>query len=153
MISGPKPKPTKLKVLQGAQKCRTNFKEPVAVGDLKEAPAHFDAELKDVWDYAIKHAPLGLLKMIDASALEAWASAHVLHRKALVEVRKFGMLMKAPNSQVPLQSPFLPIVNKQALIMLRAIEHLGFSPSTRSRIVMGENTQAMGDWGKFVESA
>jgi phage terminase small subunit len=49
-------------------------------------------------------------------------------------VDKFGMLTKAPNTGLPIQSPYLPIVNKQAAIMLKAAEQLGFTPVARSRI-------------------
>jgi P27 family predicted phage terminase small subunit len=124
-----------------------NKREPKPAGDLKDAPEYFDKETRDVWDYAIANAPHGLLKRIDSSVLETWAVAHVLHRRASVELGKFGMIMKAPNTGLPIQSPFLPIVNKQALIMLRAIDHLGFSPASRTRIALGEGApDAGGDW-------
>jgi P27 family predicted phage terminase small subunit len=32
------------------------------------------------------------------------------------------------------QNPFLPIMNKQAMIMLRAAEQIGFTPASRTRI-------------------
>jgi P27 family predicted phage terminase small subunit len=124
-----------------------NQKEPLPKGNLSAAPAHFDAELTEVWDYAIRHAPAGLLKMLDSGVLETWCTAHVLHRKAVAEVRKFGMLVKPPNSPVPVQSPWLPIVNKQAFIMLRAVDHLGFSPASRTRIMLDDQTpSALARW-------
>jgi phage terminase small subunit len=43
-------------------------------------------------------------------------------------------LTKAPNTGLPIQSPYLPVVNKQAQIMLKAAELLGFSPASRSRV-------------------
>ena len=139
MRPGPRPIPTKLKILRGNPGMRPlNKREPQPVGDLKEPPGHFDEDTKAVWNYAIENAPVGLLKKIDSSVLETWCVAHVLHRRASNEVRKFGMLMKAPNTGLPIQSPYLPVVNKQALIMLRAIDHLGFSPASRTRIMMGE---------------
>jgi hypothetical protein len=57
------------------------------------------------------------------------------------------MLVKAPNTGLPIQSPYLPIVNKQALIMMRAVDHLGFSPASRTRIMTGERpANAIGGW-------
>ena len=53
-------------------------------------------------------------------------------------VEKYGMLTKAPNTGLPIQSPYLPVVNKQALIMLRAAEQLGFTPGSRSRVQIAE---------------
>jgi P27 family predicted phage terminase small subunit len=124
-----------------------NKREPKPVGDLKEPPAHFDEELREVWNTAIENAPKGLLKKLDGSVLEAWCCAHVLHRKAVAQVRSFGLLMKAPNTGLPIQSPYLPVINKQALIMLRAVDHLGFSPAARTRIFSDEPApQAQDNW-------
>ncbi len=146
-MPGPRPTPTHLKILRGNPGHRKlNLNEPKPHGDLKDAPEHFDPELREVWNYAIENAPAGLLKRIDSSVLETWCAAHVLHRRAVAEVRKFGVLVKAPKTGVPVQSPYLPVANKQALIMLKAIDHLGFSPASRTRIMTGEGTKAFGDW-------
>lgn len=147
-MPGPHPKPTMLKVIRGNPgHQKLNKREPKPVGNLKDAPVHFDPELRAVWEYAITHAPAGLLKMIDSSVLEAWCIAHVLHRRAIDQMNKTGgMLVKAPNTGFAIQSPYLAVVNKQALIMLRAVDHLGFSPASRSRIMMGEGPAAGNGW-------
>jgi phage terminase small subunit len=49
-------------------------------------------------------------------------------------VAQYGLLTKSPNAGLPLQSPYLAILNKQAQIMLKAGAELGFSPSSRSRV-------------------
>src|SRR5512146_1986094 len=79
------------------------------------------------WNYAIEHAPLGLLKKLDRSVLAAWVVAEDLHRRASEQVEKFGILTKAPNTGLPIQSPYLPVLNKQAQIILKAAEQLGFT--------------------------
>ena len=53
-------------------------------------------------------------------------------------IEKFGMLTKAPNTGQPMQSPYLPVVNRQAHIMLKAAEQLGFTPAARSRVQIEE---------------
>jgi len=147
MITGRPPKPTHLKILNGNPGGRPlNTREPKPVGDLKEPPAHYDDELREVWHYYIDNCPKGLLKRIDSGVLEVWCEAHVLHRKAVENVRKFGMLVKPKNSDVPVQSPWLPIVNKQAFMMLRAGSEMGFSPASRTRIAMGEAGEKCGAW-------
>jgi P27 family predicted phage terminase small subunit len=93
---------------------------------------------KQGWNYAIENAPKGLLKKLDRSVLVSWAIAEDLHRRASEMVEKFGILTKAPNSGAPIQSPYLPVVNKQAMIMLKAAELLGFSPASRSRVQIVE---------------
>ncbi|MEP7367815.1 MAG: phage terminase small subunit P27 family [Acidobacteriota bacterium] len=86
------------------------------------------------WRYAIEHAPAGLLKRLDRSVLTAWVVAEDLHRKASEMLEKHGLLIKAPNTGLPIQSPYLPVVNRQAGILLKAVEQLGFSPASRSRV-------------------
>ena len=89
---------------------------------------------KTGWNYAIENAPRGLLKKLDRSVLVAWVVAEDLHLNAASMVEKYGLLTKAPNTGLPIQSPYLPIVNKQAQILLKAAEQLGFSPASRSRV-------------------
>jgi len=147
------PVPTVLKMLRGNPGGRKlNLREPKPVGDLLDPPPHFDDEMREVWDYAIQNSPKGLLKKIDSGILETWCSSHVLHRRAIAEVRKFGMLVKPPKSEVPVQSPYLPIVNKQALIMMRAVDHLGFSPASRTRIATGDVEGMNGAWDDVADA-
>ena len=145
-----RPKPTLLKIMRGNPGRRPlNKREPIPLGDLKEPPAHFNEQEREVWNYAVENAPPGLLRKLDASVLEAWCAAHVVHRQALIELRKTGLIVKAPNTKLPIQSPFLPIVNKQALIMLRAVDHLGFSPASRTRIQLGEGAGSATGWDEI----
>jgi P27 family predicted phage terminase small subunit len=137
MKRGTKPKPTYLKLLAGNPgEHKLNDSEPLPVGDLSVAPAWLTPSQKEGWDYAILHAPNGLLKHLDASVLAIWVIAEDTHRHAAEKLAQTGMLVKAPVTGLPIQSPYLPIVNKQALIMLRAAAELGFTPSSRSQIHM-----------------
>lgn len=132
-MRGRKPKPTLLKDLHGSQEPR-NKDEPVPEVELgDEPPEHFDAEMRQVWFDALRDAPPGLLKSIDSSALEVWCTARVLHRRALKQQARHGLVIPAPNTRLPIQSPYIPIINRQALIMLRAAAELGFSPTSRPR--------------------
>ena len=134
-MKGRKPVPTHLKVIRGNPGKRAlNKNEPQPVGDLLEPPDWMSEAQKHGWSYAIENAPRGLLRKLDRSVLTAWVVAEDLHRRATEQVDKFGILTKAPNTGVPMQSPYLPVVNKQAQLMLKAAEQLGFSPASRSRI-------------------
>ena len=66
--------------------------------------------------------------------LVAWVVAEDLDLNAAGMVEKYGLLTKVPNTGLPIQSPYLPIVNKQAQIMLKAAEQFGFSPASRSQV-------------------
>lgn len=82
----------------------------------------------------MKHAPSGMLKRLDQSILTVWVVAEERHADAAQQVSKLGSLLKAKGSGTPYQNPFLAIMNKQAMIMMKAAAELGFTPSSRSRV-------------------
>lgn len=148
-MAGRKPKPTQLKVVTGTfRKDRANMREPKLSGDLADAPAHLlDAE-RDVWRYAIANAPKGLLKKLDLSVLEAWVGAYVLREEAKQKVAIAGQVVKSP-SGYPIVNPYLSNMNKQTLIMLKAAAEMGFTPTSRSRIVVAEEIVGDDPWAKL----
>jgi phage terminase small subunit len=134
-MRGRKPTPTALRKLRG----NTNKKplprgEPEPVGNISDAPDWLTPSQREGWDWALRHSPPGLLRQLDRGALMAWVVAEDLHRQATIQQAKVGLLVKAPVTGALMQSPFLPIINRQALIMLRAASELGFSPVSRPRI-------------------
>lgn len=134
-VRGRPPKPTLIKQMQGNPgKRRLNRHEPVPDGDLYGAPTWLTNTQREAWAFAITHAPSGLLKQLDRSILTIWVVAEDMHREAAEKVAQFGLLTKSPNAGLPLQSPYLAILNKQAQIMLKAAAELGFSPASRSRV-------------------
>jgi P27 family predicted phage terminase small subunit len=134
-MRGRKPIPTHTKELMGNPGKRAlNRNEPKPEGDLYAAPGWMSDSQREGWAYAITHAPAGLLKQLDRSILAIWVVAEDLHREAAEKVAQYGLLTKSPNAGLPLQSPYLAILNKQAQIMLKAGAELGFSPSSRSRV-------------------
>lgn len=140
MTQGRKPVPTLLNKLHGKPNKgrKPNPHEPKAVtGDLDEPPEWMTESQQAGWRYAIEHAPPGLLKRIDKGALTVWIAAEDMHRQALVAQSKMrGLLVEAPITKAPMQSPYLPIINRQGLIMLKAASELGFSPVARPRVGM-----------------
>lgn len=151
-----RPTPTMLKIIRGNPGCRPiNKAEPRPVGDLKEPPAWMDPLMQEAWNYAIENAPPGLLKRLDAGALATWVAAHVTFQIAVMEVRKGGLLTRASKKEGAgiIQNPFLAIQNKQAIIMLRAASEMGFTPSSRSRIMLGELMPTEGSVWDDIESA
>ena len=125
-----------------------NKNEPMPTGDLVDPPEWMSESQKAGWNYAIANAPRGLLKKLDRSVLTVWVVAEDLHRRASEQVDKFGILTKAPHTGQPMQSPFLPVVNKQAQIMLKAAELLGFTPASRTRVQV-DDTESSGKFNKW----
>jgi len=142
-MRGRKPMPTHLKRLHGNPGKRPiNAHEPVPEGDLHAAPAWLSDSQREGWAYAITNSPHGLLKQLDRAVLAIWVIAEDLHREAAEKISQYGLLTKSPNAGLPLQSPYLAILNKQAQIMLKAAAELGFTPSSRSRVQIAAGTSS-----------
>lgn len=144
-MRGRKPVPTVLRALHGNPSGTPyNKAEPKPSGDLSDAPAHLSQEQKEAWLYALTHSPPGLLKRIDRGALVVWVVAEDLHRQATIMQAKAGLLWRPTGSLQPQQSPYLPIINRQALIMLKAASELGFTPVSRPRVYAGQQAPGAG---------
>jgi P27 family predicted phage terminase small subunit len=142
-MRGRRPKPTWLKIVAGNPGKRPlNDDEPQPIGDLLDPPEWFSDSQKEGWRYAIASAPPGLLKRLDRSVLTVWVGAEALHREASIKVTQFGSVIKAPVTGTPMQSPYMAIMNKQAMIMLKSSAELGFSPSSRSRVKVGSSNSS-----------
>ena len=144
---GRPPKPIALHLLENTKprvKRAPAGTEAIAPGGLTDPPDWLTEAQKENWRYAIENAPLALLRRIDGGLLAIWVIACDLHREAAQKVGQFGVLTKAPHTGLPIQSPYLPIVNRQALIMVRTAAELGFTPSARSRMSLGD-AQPPGD--------
>jgi phage terminase small subunit len=136
-MRGRKPKPAVMKDLHGSEKPR-NPLEPIPEGKLTDDPADgcpdfFNDEQRAIWTYAVEHSPPGVLRRIDAPALGAWVIALWLHRRASQQMSRSSLLIR--NGTQPIPSPLMSIINKQALIMLKAAAELGFTPVSRPRIL------------------
>lgn len=144
------PKPTALRVLDGtAGKGKSTKNEPKGVGSIGGPPDYFDKVQKAAWFEAVANAPIGVLTGSDRETLVVFIVALCEYRRAVVKVRKRGQVVttKAGN---PVQNPHLSIMNKQALVMLRAAGEMGFSPSSRVRL---EITPGTGSGNAFAEFA
>jgi P27 family predicted phage terminase small subunit len=136
-MRGRKPKPTALKVIAGNPGKRAlNPHEPQPRADLSTAPEWMTQRQRDTWTEVIALAPPGLLKDLDASVFAVWVVAYDLYQEASDKLARTGMLIKAPNTGVPMQSPYLAIVNRQAQIMMKAAAEMGFTPASRSRVIV-----------------
>ncbi|MFA5593218.1 MAG: phage terminase small subunit P27 family [Micavibrio sp.] len=145
-MRGRKPKPTALKLVAGNPgKRKINKQEPQPRADLAAAPAWLSQRQQNIWRDVVEFAPPGLLKDVDASVFAVWVVAYDLYQEASDKLARTGMLVKAPNTGVPMQSPYLAIVNKQAQIMMKAAAEMGFTPASRSRVVIKQDTKTEDD--------
>jgi P27 family predicted phage terminase small subunit len=154
---GRKPKPTHLRVIEGNPGRRPlNNREPKPVGDLHRAPEWFSPDQHAMWAHAIANAPAGLLKHLDRDMMVAWCVACDLHRQATVAQGKLNaaaggssLLSRTPDGNF-VQSPYLPIINRQATIMKAIAAELGFTPSSRTRIAIDEGESKNDPASKYI---
>jgi P27 family predicted phage terminase small subunit len=136
-MAGRKPrvrKPLALAKLHGPTRGRPITTDgPEGVGELWAAPDWMNDDQRAQWRYAVLTSPPGLLTETDRECLITWCIAAVYHAKAAQEVDRAGLIVKTKDGNL-IQNPYLPIVNKQAMIMLRAGSEMGFSPSSRASI-------------------
>jgi P27 family predicted phage terminase small subunit len=138
-MRGRKPIPTQLKELHGNPgKTALPKAEPKPVGDLTEPPEWLSAQQKAGWAYALLNAPPSLLRRIDRGALVVWVVAEDLHRQAVTKQNETGaLIVRASANGGTMQSPYLPVINRQGLIMMKAASELGFTPVSRPRVFGG----------------
>ncbi len=84
-------------------------------------------------------AELGLLTRIDRGLLAAYCQAHALWVEAVSSIGRYGTMVKSPNGY-PMQSPYVAVANKQVDIMVRIAAEFGMTPSSRTRIRVGDRT-------------
>jgi len=134
MNPGRRPTPTVLKQLHGNPGRRPiNANEPQGQGELWKPPHWFDEIQREQWHYALEWAPPGLLTATDRDILVAWCAACVEHARACIEVRTHGQVVKTRDGNA-IQNPYLGVMNRQALIMMRAASELGFTPAARAAL-------------------
>ena len=160
-MPGPAPKPTVLKIIEGNRNKRALPKnEPRPRGDLKAArpPANLTDAQAEVWRYTLDNCPPGLLTNVDRELLIAWCEASELHARATrlqaakdEQARAEGgeeLLAKVKGGYM--MSPYLPIINRQAVLLLQLSGALGFSPSARTRINAPEDEGPKDPGAKYV---
>ena len=149
MPAGRPTKPTQLKMIAGTiRNDRLNKREPIPTGNLTEPPSHLTADQIEIWNFAIKNAPPGLLKRLDTSVLETWVVSYDHYKKLNESIQKEGYLFTSPNGY-PITHPNMTQLNKQAMIMLRAASDMGFTPASRSKIVVNEEKVKDDPWSKL----
>lgn len=93
-----------------------------------------------------------MLKRLDRSVLTAWVVACVFHQEAAEAVKKTGQVVKSP-SGYPIVNPYMGNMNKQAQIMLKAAEQLGFSPAARPRVHVDQEAEKSNPFEAFGSAA
>lgn len=153
MAKGRPPKPTFLKLLDGNPGKRPlNTNEPKPVGNLLDPPACLSQSQRTLWIETISEAPAGLLKLLDGKLFLTWVIAADMYHRAVDELNANPALLSRTRNGEFTQNPYISLINKQALMMHRAGELMGFSPSSRTRIAVNAvNSSGDNPFNKFVK--
>jgi P27 family predicted phage terminase small subunit len=104
------------------------------------APAGLGEEARKEWKRLARElAELGLLTGLNRGMLAAYCQAHALWVEAVASIERYGTMIKSPNG-FPMQSPYVAVANKQVDIMVRIAAEFGMTPSSRTRIRVGDKT-------------
>lgn len=142
---GPRPEPTKLKVLHGAKSTRINRDEPKPPIGLPLCPDWVDAETTQIWNktlIALHH--MGLASSADEDTLMAYCQAVVVHRRAARQVAEEGVTVLG-SMRTPVKNPACTVMNEAATQIARYAGQFGLTPSARSEIRMGKVRDGVSD--------
>lgn len=153
MKTGPRPKPTQLKVVAGNPGKRPLNKDepqPPQETDLRP-PSHLNKEARKEWK---RLAPLlseaRILSKIDRDALALYCDAMAIYLDAKKKLAIDGLVQPVGENNVIQQSPYLSIMNKQSERMRQFLEGFGMTPASRSRVtVLPDNGAAADEWDEF----
>lgn len=137
---GAKPKPTRLKIIQGNPGKRPlNKAEPkIAPPKNIKAPDHLSPEAKKEYRRTGRMLQnVGVLTQADMKALELYAETYSNWLEAVGKVQLSGLVVKS-QSGTPKQNPYLTIANQSSKIMQSLLADFGMTPSSRSRITVSK---------------
>ena len=155
MQRGRKPKPTRLKVIQGNPGKRP-IEADAATPETKipSCPAHLDTVARKEWKRVAEELrKLGLISAVSMAALAVYALAWSRWIKAenMIKKSKDGALQRTPNGYMQI-SPWLVISNKAQDQMLRVMAEFGMTPASQSRANAAQGEFDFGDdFGDYLD--
>jgi len=134
MVRGRKPKPTKMKKLQGNPgKRKLNDAEPEPrVVPLLEPPGWMGPYGKDEWVRVVRELPQGMVTVLDRAVLENYCATYDEWRTCLVMIKKYGRTQM--NNGRRFNSPYVSQAQRARVDLNKFASELGFTPSARSRV-------------------
>lgn len=139
-MRGRKPKPTKLKLLDGTRKDRINQQEPHPKAAEPVCPDWLPAEAKRKWrELAPELFRLGLLTVVDGEALAAYCLAWSELKQATERLQKEGRYVTIEKTGYTYSHPAVS-QQRSALEAVKKFSALfGTNPADRGRIKVGDS--------------
>jgi P27 family predicted phage terminase small subunit len=130
---GRKPKPRKLRLLEGNPGKRPLPPDISPAGDVT-MPPHIQGEAKLEWERVIGELRrLGLATMLDRAALAGYCQSWARWIEAEQQLKRYGAIVKAPTGY-PMLSPYLHVANMALKQMREFLVEFGMSPAARTRV-------------------
>jgi P27 family predicted phage terminase small subunit len=136
---GPKPKPTRLKILTGNPGCRPlPTGEPQPEVGLPRCPARFKGDARKLWNqFARQLTACGIATKLDATALEMLVDQHQAYTAASAQVLKTGPVwLERGEGTIPkfAYSPYWVQQQRAFKHMLAMLREFGMTPSGRASV-------------------
>ena len=137
VVRGRKPTPVELKLVGGNAGKRALADEaslPKVAGE-PDMPPDFEGDLASEWARVVADLrAAGTLGREIGAAIEIYVRNLVRMRRAEEHVTRFGPIVPAPRTGVPMHNPHLAIANAAAASVARMVAELGLTPSSRGRV-------------------
>lgn len=145
---GTKPKPTKLKMLEGNPgKRQINMNEPNPKPLVSNCPDWLSDVAKKEWKRVVPELErLGLLTCVDGVALEGYCQSYARWVEAEQFMMKHGTTFKTPNGYIQ-QVPQVAIAQKYLNMVKAFCAEFGLTPSSRSRLTIENKKDDIDDDG------
>lgn len=144
-MSGPPPRPTKLKLLDGNPGHQKLNKHEPQPGGVATCPTWLDLEAKREWRRISKELRrLGLLTSVDRAALAAYCDCYAtwrLNRQVLSEEGFTTTIETKGGGLYSQQRPEVAIVQKSLQLMKSYLVEFGLTPAARARISMPDKLE------------
>lgn len=137
MIRGQRPKPARLKLLDGnpGKKPIPNEPQPTPVEGGLEAPAELTPRAKAEWDRLIGDVyAQRVVTTWDRATMAAYCQSYADWIEAQLHVNADGPVIPAKRTGTPMANPYLIEARRSKLDMLRFASDLGLTPVSRARL-------------------
>jgi P27 family predicted phage terminase small subunit len=137
--TGRPPKPTRLKLLYGNPGKRPlNHNEPQPRDEMPDPPPHLTGEAREEWFRICRELNrIGLLTQVDRAAFAGYCVAWSQWITALAELDREGQTLVDDNGR-SYSHPAVNHVIKFQTTMHRFLSEFGLTPSSRSRLIIGD---------------
>lgn len=134
---GRKPKPVATKIAAGNPGKRpltTLVPAPRAGEMMCPQTIQRNERARVYWGMYLVNAAPGHLTTIDAPLLARLCMALAYADEANEKIETTGLMVRAPNTGVPIQSPYLAVMNRQTEIARKLAAELALPPAQRNRV-------------------